>query len=477
MTAASSNTPFGASAPRQATFIVYINGLEVPAKSVSLRYGVWQIPEMQVEMVADPVLVRLGNQDRIQVAVFYYDDCDVAKGVVPAFRLFGEGEITAWGYRNTSSARSIVFTVINQMAIFTQLFVQFMTTLDDMMGAATSSAITTVENASSQLVYPFSLFTQGLIPGAGANAPLIQRPFDFLYNVVQGMIGKQVPTASQTIPAANFFSRWARLTNFHNRFVGTPAFDAVNPSDPNPSIFPVLRAVQAVSAADVVSRNLIPQIQNSGSILDMLQTVYTTMLMEVAMIPGMPLVSVDLASSLIKLTDFTAHTLSPDAKTGAYVSTISADSRKLTPKRLPNYFAKPQMLFAIPPSCNVIFPSQLKTMAYDENYATQPTRLYFNDETLTNVLQIKDKGLVETIHNALVTAYPSVANTLAKEHSKYPKFNGKNHTAYNNIVTITARRGYAGTNESVTGTLGLASGCVQRPQACHWSRVRPESGQ
>ena len=89
MTAASSNTTFGASAPRQATFIVYINGLEVPAKSVSLRYGVWQIPEMQVEMVADPVLVRLGNQDRIQVAVFYYDDCDVAKGVVPAFRLFG----------------------------------------------------------------------------------------------------------------------------------------------------------------------------------------------------------------------------------------------------------------------------------------------------------------------------------------------------------------------------------------------------
>jgi hypothetical protein len=426
VTAASSNTTFGASAPRQATFIVYINGLEVPAKSVSLRYGVWQIPEMQVEMVADPVLVRLGNQDRIQVAVFYYDDCDVAAGVVPAFRLFGEGEITAWGYRNTSNARSIVFTVINQMAIFTQLFVQFMTTLDDMVGNATDTSITTVSNPSSNLVYPFALFTQGLVPGTGANAPLIQRPFDFLYNVVKGMIGKQVPSSSQTIPAANFFARWARLTNFHNRFVGTPAFDEIVD---NPSIFPVLRAVQDVSAADIVRKNLIPQVQNSGSILDMLQTVYTTMLMEVAMIPNMPLVSVDLASSLIQQTDFTTHTLKQDA-TGIWVPSLSVDSRKLTPKRIPNYFAKPQMLFAIPPSCNVIFPSQLKTMAYDENYATQPTRLYFNDETLTKILQTKNKGLVDTIHNALVTAYPPAANVLAKERSKFPKFNGKNFLLY-----------------------------------------------
>ena len=77
---------------------------------MSLRYGVWQMPEMQIEMVADPVLVRLGSEDRIQVQVFYYDDCDVDPSVSPAFRLFGEGEITGWGYRNTPGNR--IFAVL-----------------------------------------------------------------------------------------------------------------------------------------------------------------------------------------------------------------------------------------------------------------------------------------------------------------------------------------------------------------------------
>ena len=62
---------------------VYINGIEVPAKSVSLRYGVWQIPEMQIDMVADPVITRLGAEDRVQVAVFYLDDTDVVPEVGP----------------------------------------------------------------------------------------------------------------------------------------------------------------------------------------------------------------------------------------------------------------------------------------------------------------------------------------------------------------------------------------------------------
>jgi hypothetical protein len=86
MTIDAAKTTYASSAPRQAAFLVYINGIEVPAKSASLRYGVWQIPELQVEMVADPVLVRLGAEDRVQVVVFYFDDCDVATGVEPQFR-------------------------------------------------------------------------------------------------------------------------------------------------------------------------------------------------------------------------------------------------------------------------------------------------------------------------------------------------------------------------------------------------------
>lgn len=430
MTTTPTKTTYASSAPHSAPYIVYINGIEVPAKSVSLRYGVWQMPEMQIEMVADPVLVRLGSEDRIQVQVFYYDDCDVDPSVSPAFRLFGEGEITGWGYRNTPGSRSIIFTVINQIAIFTQLFVQFMTTLDDMIGHATGPADATgFATPSSQLIYPYALFNQGLIPTGTGNAVTnrITKPFDFVYNAVRGMMASVVPDASRTIPAANFFTRWARLSNFHNRFAASPFFDETDGTN----IFPVLSALQSVSAVDVIIKDLIPNIQNAGSIWDMIQVVYQTMLMEVSMIPSMPLVTVDLTSSLVLTTNFAADGLLKAAAGGSWTPVLSDASRKLTPKRLQNYFPKPQMLFSIPPSCNVIFPSQLKNIAYEENYATQPTRLYFNDETLTTITKMPVGGVQQTVMNALSIAYPPSADLYAQARdTKHPKFNSKNFLIY-----------------------------------------------
>lgn len=429
-------TTYATSAPRQATFIVYINGLEVPAKSVSLRYGVWQTPEMQIEMVADPVLVRLGAEDRVQVAVFYLDDCDVDPSVKPEFRLFGEGEITGWGYRNTSSARSIVFTVVSQIAIFDQLFVQFMTTLDDMIAHETHPGdVTGYANASSQLVYPYALFNQGLLPGTGPAPARITRPFDFLYNTVKGMMASVVPDATRTVPAANFFTRWARLTNFHNRFAGSPFFDETFDAVNNVNVFPVLDALQSTAAIDVVIKNLMPNLQNTGSMWAMLQLVFGTMLMEVAMIPGMPLVSVDLATGLVKPTDFAEHTLVPgfdpaNPYAPAWVPALPSASRQQTPKRLQNFFPKPQMLFSIPPSCNVVFPSQLLTIAYDEAFVSQPTRLYFNDEVLTTITKTGTTGTGAAIQNALAIAWPPEADQALQAQKALPKFNGKNFLLY-----------------------------------------------
>lgn len=432
-------TSFSSGVPHNAAFVVYINGVEVPATRVSRRMGVWQIPELQVSMVPDPVLTRLGSQDRVQIEVFYLDDTSVDPSVKPEFRLYFDGEITGWGYQSTSSGRVITFTAVNQIAVFTQLFVQFLTTFDDLLGHATTPGIdaTGVGVPTSQIVFPFSLFKQGLIPSAptsGGNVEGLQqdvasitRPFDFLYNVVRNMIGAQVPPEQQTIPAANFFARWARLTNFHNRFAASPFFDEVID---NPNVFPVLKALQNVSAVDTIARNLIPNVQNAGSIWDMVQLVFQTMLMEIAMIPSMPLVTTALSSGLVQPTNFAEHVLTYDASrvpSGAFVSSVNRDGRKLMPKRIPSYFPKPQILFGIAPSCNVVFPSQLKSLSYEENFATQPTRLYFNDETLLNLLKIPRGGYRDTVHNALTIAYPPEADAAA--HARLQggaKFNGKN---------------------------------------------------
>lgn len=410
-------------------YIVYINGIEVPTKSVSEREGVWTVPELQVEMVADPVLTRLGFEDRVQVVVFYLDDIAIDPSVKPEFRLFGEGEITGWGYQNTPSGRSITFTCVNQFAIFTQLFVHFLTQLDDMVAHATSpdQGTNVISTPSSEIVFPFSLFKKGLVPGAlGQDDGSITRPYDFLYNCVKNMIGVQVPAEQRTVPAVNFFTRWARLTNFHNRFAALPFFDENN----DKNIFPVLKALQTTSAVDVIAKNLIPQVQNTGSIYDMLALVYQQMYMEIAMLARMPLVSVDLKTDLVITTAFEGRRLvvGTGADEKKYVSPRAPVPTQ--PNRLQNYFAKPQFLFGIPPTCNVIFPSQIQMMSYDENYAIQPTRLYFNDETLQSLLsggKTGKSGLDAAIMNALATAYPPEANAVQKEHFEHnARVNGKN---------------------------------------------------
>lgn len=426
-------TSFSSGVPHNAAFVVYINGIETPAVRVSRRFGVWQVPELQVSVVPDPVLTRLGFEDRVQIEVFYLDDTSVDPSVPPQFRLYFDGEITGWGYQSTSGGRVITFTAVNQIAVFTQLFVQFLTSFDDLLGHATQPGAdaNNVATPSSEIVFPFSLFKQGLIPsnapgttaeGLTQDAASITRPFDFLYNVVRNMIGAQVPKEQQTIPAANFFSRWCRLTGFHNRFAASPFFDEIVD---NPNIFPVLRALQNVSAVETIARNLIPNVQNAGSIWDMLQLVFTTMLFEIAMIPSMPLVSVQLSSGLVQPTDFREHGLVNSA--GSWVPALSLDSRKTTPKRIPSFFPKPQLLFGIPPTCNVIFPSQLKSLQYEENYATQPTRLYFNDETILQLLKIPKGGYRDTVHNALSIAYPPEAQAALDGRIKGgARFNGKN---------------------------------------------------
>src|SRR5262249_6234163 len=118
---------------------------------------------------------------------------------------------------------------------------------------------------------------------------------------------------------------------------------------------------------------------------------------------------------------------SVDLKTSSIRSGASAGPpNPTTPNRLANYFAKPQLLFGLPPACNVIFPSQIKMLSYDENFATQPTRLYFNDEVIPSVLKTGQSGLGATIQNALTLAYPPEADAANALRRINPKANGKN---------------------------------------------------
>lgn len=406
----------------QTAWIAYINGIECPALSVSISYGVWLIPECELTMIPDPVLQRLGAEDRVTVQIFYCDYWMNPEN--PEFRIMFDGEIVSWNYVSVQRGRALSFTAIDYIQIFTQLFFFFMSNVDDMaVGMGNEEigvGINTVNTPGYGALYPYSLFSEGLISankgGAGGpSAATIKRPIDFVYNIVRGLIQADAPNRS--IPAANFFAPWTQRTNFHRRFIALPMLERSDTTDAG--LFPILRAVQADFAISAVAR-LASSVGSSGSMWNMLQQILQTMMMEINMLPTPSAISIDKYPT--------------DDSTGLVPNGPPANrSEGVHPTILTNYFVKPQFLFGIPPSCNVFYPSQVVHFAYEENYITQPTRMYFNEESWTTYLNTaasSTPGLQSLIRDALAVAHPEEVHLAARNAVEHPGENGKNLLVY-----------------------------------------------
>jgi len=427
----------------QVAWIVYINGIECPAMSTSIAYGVWQIPECEITLIPDPVLQRLGAEDRVSVQVFY---CDYwQRPDEPTFRLMFDGEIVAWNYVNVQRGRALSFTCIDYIQIFTQLFFFFMSNVDDIATGVSAEecgvGISTVSTPGFGALYPYSLFAEGLVSvegggdlgeqlndaslqgktGTGMGAPVIKRPIDFVYNVVRGLIQLNAPNRS--VPATNFFAPWTRRTNFHRRFIALPLLERSRDTDAG--LFPILRAVQEEGAVSAVAR-LASSIGSSGSIWDMLQQVLMTMMMEINMLP---------TPSCVRIDSYPAANYRGLEVNGppSIVDGYPAPSLGLQPLVLTNYMVKPQFLFGVPPSCNVFYPSQVVHFAYEENYSTQPTRMYFNEESWTSYLNTAatvGTGLRSLMRDALAVAHPEEVHLAARAAVGNPGENNKNILVY-----------------------------------------------
>jgi len=450
------NVEYTGNNPHNGAFVVYVNGIEIPVTAASVMYGAWRVPEATIITAADPVLTRLGAEDRLQLQIFFCDD--FLPDQKPEFKLIFDGEIYAWAYTNTPTDRGIQFSAWAHINIFMSLYLQFLSNIDDFAGRVLdpSEGIAQVDFIHNSIVFPFSFFTQGLSGSEEGDETKttfqVNRPFDFMYNLVKAMCSTDIPDKRKAVPAVNFLSRWARLTNFINRFAAVPTFDTVDirvNEEGKPivsTVFPILKSLQDTSALDTLVKVLLPQIQSAGSLWDMLQIAYQTMLMEIAMIPPMPLLDVKLETSEIlqqtvtkpKVVKVTEDAINDFKTTGRFgyageqpglVNKRAASIRPnpMQPKRIPSYFAKPQFIFGLPPACNVIFPSQIESITYNENYATQPTRLYFNDEVISRLLN--PPGILhDAVIHALSSGWPPAVSSLNKERiDRRIKSTGKNY--------------------------------------------------
>lgn len=171
--------------PQNMQFIAYIAGVEVPCKSVTISFGQFKFTEMSLEVPADPILHRLGADDRLPVAVFYLDNHAYDK---PTFCLMAEGELVSWSYNRTAGSRTISFSVIDNLAVLTQLFIHFILDIESSLNANRKISVTNAKgNTTTVNVLPIAFFYQFLNERGDQRA--INRPIDIFLNVLGSIAG------------------------------------------------------------------------------------------------------------------------------------------------------------------------------------------------------------------------------------------------------------------------------------------------
>jgi hypothetical protein len=319
-------------------------------------------------------------------------------------------------------------------------------------------------------LYPAALFFTGL--KADKNK-FIKRPYDLVENVFRALFGSAEFDALKSVnssSAAHFFARWARRTNFINRWAPSPLLEGQDLALQNDGMFPVLWALRSQEIVNSFV-NLATRM-SSNSIWEILMSVFQRAYYEFTMLPNMPLVTYDLATNTIagmpevdagtaaleaaKLRSSKAAASLEDLKTNSPAATAAIAAAEaevknasdwqvevslnpslagsvtsgagpksaLKPLRLLNFVTKPQLQYCAVPRCNVIFPSMVRGFSFSEDYSSQPTRVYIGNEQLAAALASgQNSQLAKT---ATTAAYPSIARNFMQLSKTNTRFASRN---------------------------------------------------
>lgn len=420
--------------PHEGSFVSYLNGIEVPVRSVEVRMAVNTNPSATVELVPDPIVQRIGAEDRMELAVFYLDDVYSAinkKGNPPDFRLLYEGDITGWSYTNSPMGRRIGLNSVGFLQVLDDLYPYFISGPESLalstFSEPTGNQATFTTNP---MCFPWNRFFYGFDVG---EEKLIRRPYDLVLNVLDACTGIKAQEALGSVVTANFYARYMRKIGFANRFLPSPIIETeILKQDEETGVFPILRAVRDTKIVETLARGA-AQVGAGAPIWATLQQMFLRMYYETLCITTAPIAQVNripdsedngavIGGPKFKITtdpekekqeqrqieeqiekDIEAAL---DRAEHALILEIGADHpdfysrlnqkeveireayEELIPQKpdeaqkpncILNYVTKPQWLFGVAPSCNIVFPSMVQEFRFEEDYKNQPTRLYVND--------------------------------------------------------------------------------------------------
>jgi hypothetical protein len=487
--------------------LLYLNGVRVPCTSVSVSYADGTPASGGAQIPWHPILEGLGEEDLIQVAVFYLDTVYYDK---PQYCLLFEGRLSGYSYSNTNTAESMSLQFESNLMVLNDMSINFTT-------KATKSGSTADKDYPNQLN----------VKGRGASlltskfsGRSIKRPFDIIENVIYAATGtfrdknkytdniddssflaevsrleealnedfegelsrlREDPTKSNLsdeelsglalesafegiaeqalemgVPAdryfssggdirgkarlaaaalinrkvkssavnyrdvvmSGFFARHMRLIRFREHWMCSPYLEGF-PGDGSeePSlgggVFPMLRSKGAKKFFKAMLRRTGEKMGPQGRVFSLVSNLFSLMFYRIQEVPAPPAY----ISSKYSLPDKQLKSILEDLEDGEQPNYSDLYEKAYASGghvTIGSYLTAPIAPYAIPPSCNVIFPCQRSSLTLTNSTNSPPTRVYYNRRNQLGKLNLASKSPGHN-YDASRVGFPSISAGLSQK--------------------------------------------------------------
>jgi len=169
-----------------------------------------------------------------------------------------------------------------------------------------------------------------------------------------------------------------------------------------------VKAVQDTTVLTAFQEQIGASVGEAGSAWELLKQVLGYMYMEILTVPS------PVAARTVKGTGEIVPRAGVQPPTRDQVDSI------------PAFFVKPMCTFALPPACNIVFPSMLQNFSHEEDYRAQPTRLYMCEHFISDIVAPKAGSVRNFAQELMVTGYPNGVRKRMKDLlSASPEANNK----------------------------------------------------
>jgi len=319
----------------QVEFFVYISGVRVPETRIDITSSFNAFPVCTITMPPDINLVGIGRRDRIPMQVFMTDTLKTPIGdnLDPDLLLLFEGEVTGFSYQSTELGKELTVTGEAIPAFIRDVYVRILTSFDDVMMSHGTGNQTAADTNPHLMYFPASLFLGGI---TGGSSDRIKYPYQFLENAIKFLTGELAPDSSSRSPLLKFYGDYCTKLKMGNRYTKVPFFDSG--SYFGTEGFPILKGL-GDEALNAIFNNMGSQAPVQESIYNMINYIVSSMEFEWAIFS------------------------SPAYIGGNMITTC----------------LKPIFYEAVPPPCNYLFKSMVKSITMQEKVSGIPTRVMMRD--------------------------------------------------------------------------------------------------